>query len=55
MPPKIGVISTTDDAGEGMLYAFRNKLNSSLSRQRNLVYVTTPAEQGTNHSATSTL
>lgn len=49
---KIGVISTTDDAGEGMLYGIRKQAELLTSaEQEKIVYVTTPAEQGTNHSA----
>lgn len=49
---KIGVISTTDDAGEGMLYGVQKQAELlSVAAKENLVYVTTPAEQGTNHSA----
>lgn len=49
---KIGVISTTDDAGEGMLYGIRKQAELlTPAEQAKIVYVTTPAEQGTNHSA----
>lgn len=49
---KIGVISTTDDAGEGMLYGVRKQAEElTAAEQEKIVYVTTPAEQGTNHAA----
>lgn len=49
---KIGVISTTDDAGKGMLSGIKKQADLLTSAaKKNITYVTTKAEQGTNHSA----
>lgn len=49
---KVGVISTTDDAGEGMLAGVKRQAEELNKTARNSIkYVTTKADAGTNHSA----
>lgn len=49
---KVGVISTTDDAGEGMLAGVKRQAEELNKTARDSIkYVTTKADAGTNHSA----
>lgn len=49
---KIGVISTTDDAGKGMLKGVQIQADLlTKAAKKNITYVTTKADQGTNHAA----
>lgn len=49
---KVGVISTTDDAGVGMLAGVKRQAEElSKTAQKNITYVETSAEAGTDHSA----
>jgi len=49
---KVGVISTTDDAGEGMLAGVKRQAEELNKTARDAIkYVTTKADAGTNHAA----
>lgn len=49
---KIGVISTTDDAGEGMVAGVKRQAQELVSsKSSTMVYVKTDATQGTDHSS----
>ncbi|MDY0100836.1 MAG: ABC transporter substrate-binding protein [Bacilli bacterium] len=47
---KIGVIEAKDDAGSGMVYGVKAQAKL-LKNPASILYVETPAEQGTNHAA----